>query len=167
MRPGVTRRSLLKAGLAGAVSATTAPLDFSSVLDRALAATPAGCGRLEDIEHIVIFVQENRSFDSYFGTYKGVSGFGDPKGNFAQPGYDAAGFGGHLYPFHLDTTKNGECTNDITHDWGPQHRAWDNGANDGFVREHLKSEGQSQGPVTMGYYERSDLPFYYALADAF
>ena len=38
---------------------------------------------------------------------------------------------------------------------------------DGWVREHLKAEGTAQGPVTMGYYKREDLPFYYALADAF
>src|SRR3954451_8708860 len=108
MRPGLTRRAVLKAGLSGAALAAAAPLDFGSVLDRALAAAPAGCGQLKDIEHIVVFVQENRSFDSYFGTYKGVRGFGDPKGGaFAQPGYAAPGFGGKLYPFHLDTKNNG------------------------------------------------------------
>src|SRR5207249_5019488 len=44
---------------------------------------------------------------------------------FAQPGYPVPGYGGHLLPFHFDTdpSQNGECTNDITHDWGPQHRA--------------------------------------------
>jgi phospholipase C len=122
---------------------------------------------LQDIEHIVIFVQENRSMDSYFGTYRGVRGFGDPNGVFAQPGYDEPGYDGRLYPFHLDTDRNGECTNDITHDWGPTHRSWNNGAMDGFVREHMKAEGKAHGAITMGYYQRRDLPFYYALADAF
>src|SRR3954451_19877423 len=106
MRPGLTRRAVLKAGLSGAALAAAAPLDFGSVLDRALAVAPAGCGQLKDIEHIVVFVQENRSFDSYFGSYKGVRGFGDPQGKFAQPGYDAPGYGGQLYPFHLDTSDN-------------------------------------------------------------
>ena len=105
--------------------------------------------------------------DSYFGTYPGVRGFGDRSDAFAQPGYDRPGFGGHLYPFHLDTKANGECTNDITHDWGPMHRAWAGGAMDGFVREHLKAEGAEQGPVAMGYFKRDDIPFYWALADAF
>ncbi|MFL5884815.1 MAG: phospholipase C, partial [Thermoleophilaceae bacterium] len=122
--------------------------------------------RLADVEHVVIFVQENRSFDHYFGTYRGVHGFGDRSAAFAQPGYPAPGYGGHLLPFHLDTTKNGECTHDITHDWAPQHRAWNGGAMDGFVREHLAAEG-NDGPVTMGYYKRADLAYYYALADAF
>jgi phospholipase C len=175
MGSGLTRRDVLRAGAAG--SAAFALEHHASVIERALAATPAGCGRLEDIEHIVIFVQENRSMDSYFGGYKGVRGFHDPKVKklsdgsgltvFAQPGYPAEGYDGHLYPFHLDTTKNGECTNDITHDWGPMHRAWNGGAMDSFVKEMLEVHGQEQGPVAMGYYKRQDLPFYYALADAF
>jgi phospholipase C len=164
---GLTRRDLLRAGLAGGAAAAVAPLDAADVVQRALAAAPAGCGRLSDIEHVVIFVQENRSMDCYFGTFHGVRGFGDPSPHFAQPGYDAPGFGGHLYPFHLDTRATGECTNHIPHDGGPQHRSWNGGAMDGFVREHVKSEGMAQGPVTMGYYTRADLPFYYALADAF
>src|SRR5207249_2023265 len=88
---------------------------------------------------------------------------------FAQPGYPVPGYGGHLLPFHFDTdpSQNGECTNDITHDWGPQHRSWNGGAMDGFLREHLADNGSANGPLTMGYYRRTDLPFYYALADAF
>ena len=164
----LTRRDALLAGAAGGAAALLAPLvEPARIVERALAAAPAGCGRLEDIEHIVVFVQENRSFDSYFGTYRGVRGFADPKGVYAQPGYDKPGYGGHLYPFHLDTQNNGECTNDITHDWGPMHRAWNGGAMDGFVREHIKVEGPEQGPVAMGYFKRDDIPFYWALADAF
>src|SRR5205823_12388597 len=121
MAAGTTRRELIRTGLAAGV--TLAGVDWAAGLHRALAA-PAACGRLADIEHVVIFVQENRSFDHYFGTYRGVRGFGDRSAAFAQPGYPAPGYGGHLLPFHLDSTKNGECTHDITHDWGPQHRAW-------------------------------------------
>jgi hypothetical protein len=44
---------------------------------------------------------------------------------------------GHLYPFHLDSFNNGECTNDINHSWSPQHSYWDGGRMDGFVRGHL------------------------------
>jgi phospholipase C len=125
---------------------------------------------------VVILIQENRSFDSYFGTYSGVAGFQDPgvlelgDGSglsvFAQPGYSGGYRGDHLYPFHLDTKNNGECTNDIDHSWGPQHLYWDGGKMDGFVREHVAVDG-ANGPLTMGYYSRADLPFYYALADAF
>jgi phospholipase C len=67
----------------------------------------------------------------------------------------------------LDSFSGGECTNDINHSWAPQHAYWDNGAMDGFVREHLAVDGAANGPLTMGYYTRKDLSFYYALADAF
>jgi phospholipase C len=157
----LTRREALRAGaaLAGALAVP------KSVRD-ALAAAPR-CGRLSDIDHVVIFVQENRSFDHYFGTYRGVRGFAARDGRFAQPGYPAPGYDGKLLPFHIDSNANGQCTHDITHDWGPQHRSWNGGAMDGFVREHLAAEGMADGPLTMGYYRRDDLPFYYALADAF
>src|SRR3954451_11207769 len=165
MDAGTTRRELLRTGFAAGL--TLSGLDWAAGLHRALAAPAAACGRLADIEHVVIFVQENRSFDHYFGTYRGVRGFDDRSSAFAQPGYPAPGYGGHLLPFHLDTTKNGECTHDITHDWGPQHRCGNAGAMDGFVREHLYAEGPGDGPLTMGYYKRADLAYYYALADAF
>ncbi|HKO28579.1 MAG TPA: alkaline phosphatase family protein [Solirubrobacteraceae bacterium] len=158
-----TRRQALRAGAAAGASA----LAYNSLIAKALAATPQ-CGSLNDIEHVVILIQENRSFDHYFGTYRGVRGFADPNalpGVFAQPGY--AGAPGGLYPFHLDSFNSGECTNDINHSWAPQHTYWDNGAMDDFVREHVAVDGAANGPLTMGYYTRKDLSFYYALADAF
>src|SRR4051794_23169272 len=60
-----TRRDILRAGAALALASFE--LKPADIVERALAATPAGCGRLQDIEHIVIFVQENRSMDHYFG----------------------------------------------------------------------------------------------------
>src|SRR3954467_1766226 len=103
MAGSLTRRDVVRAGAATGAAALLAPLaEPARIVERALAATPAGCGQLGDIEHIVIFVQENRSFDSYFGTYRGVRGFADPKGVYAQPGYDKPGYNGHLFPFHLD-----------------------------------------------------------------
>jgi len=173
----LTRKELLKAGAGAAVAASLAGF-FPDHVARALAQAAPACGRLTDIEHVVILVQENRSFDNYFGTYRGVRGFadanvprlGDGSGLsiFAQPGYPVPGYGGHLLPFHLDTQHaNGECTNDITHDWGPQHRSWDGGRMDRFVIEHLKADGAANGPLTMSYYERADLAYYHALADAF
>jgi phospholipase C len=71
-------------------------------------------------------------------------------------------------PFRLDTQNStGECTNDITHNWGPQHRSFNGGRMDRFVVEHLQADGAANGPLTMGYYERADLAYYHALADAF
>jgi phospholipase C len=138
-------------------------------------------GRLSDVEHVVIFINENRSFDSYFGTYGGVRGFGDPnvlklrdgssKPIFAQPFPGAAGapYGGHLLPFRFDTSKGGECVNDISHEWAALHQCWDGGALDSFVSVHVDPtvNGTRDGPNTMGYYTRDDLPFFHALADNF
>jgi phospholipase C len=167
-----TRRELLRAGAAAGGAAFLS----NSLIARALASSPS-CGRLSDIEHVVILVQENRSFDHYFGSYRGVTGFADPKvlplkdgsglSIFAQPGYPGGTKGNHLYPFHLDSYANGECTNDIDHGWGPQHTYWNWGKLDSFVTGHLAADGAANGPLAMGYYTRRDLSFYYALADAF
>jgi phospholipase C len=161
----VSRRGLLKAGLASALAADV----FSDSVLRALAA-PHAPGSLSDIEHVVFVMQENRSFDHYFGTYPGVRGFADPG---ALPGVFAQSFAanstlapaGQILPYHLDTsqTGGGECTPDPTHGWGPQHDTWNGGAMNGWGRTHAGDKDWS----FMGYYTRSDLPYYYAVADAF
>jgi len=174
----LTRRDVLKAGAAGAAGAGMLGALGESAL-RAMAAPPR-CGRLKDIDHVVILMQENRSFDHYFGRYRGVRGFADPKalklhdgsGNtvFAQPGYNHPGFNGHLHPFRLRTSKGEGCAGNLdnpNHDWGTQHRMWHNGRMDHFLSEQEKIQGDQGAPVTMGYHERGDIPFYYALADAF
>jgi phospholipase C len=174
----VTRRELLRAGAAGGAALGVSGLAADSLISRALAATSSCHGAtLSDIEHFVILIQENRSFDHYFGSYRGVTGFADPNALaltdgsgltvFAQPGYPGGYDGDHLYPFHIDSYSNGECTNDINHSWGPQHTYWDSGKMDSFVTGHLQADGPANGPLTMGYYTRNDLSFYYALADAF
>jgi phospholipase C len=171
----MTRRRFLGSAAATTGAAALASW-FAPVLERAWATDPAGCGTLGDIDHFVFLMQENRSFDHYFGTLSGVRGFSDPAaraGAFDQVGY-SPGIGptstGFLEPFRLQTTSatlDGECVNDPTHDWGPQHDCWDGGRMDGFVRTHVASEGAGNGPVIMGYYTRADLPLHHALADAF
>ncbi|MHB8656441.1 MAG: alkaline phosphatase family protein [Solirubrobacteraceae bacterium] len=176
MNHDLTRRELLAAGALGGAGLGAAALLSNSLITRALA-NPPNCGSLNDIQHVVILIQENRSFDHYFGSYRGVTGYADPNALtltdgsgltvFAQPGYPGGYDGDHLYPFHLDSFHNGECTNDINHSWGPQHTYWDNGKMDAFVSGHMAVDGAGNGPLTMGYYNRADLSFYYALADAF
>src|SRR3954454_4381918 len=147
----LTRRQLIGQGAA---------LVSASRLADALAAIPPAGSSLSDIEHVVFLIQENRSFDHYFGTYRGVRGFAEPaaKKTNPQPGYQ----GGVLMPFHLDAAQgSGQCVSDPNHDWGPQHRSFNAGRMDGFVREHQDEL------VTMGYYTRADLPYYYALTDPF
>ena len=129
----------------------------------------SSCGKLTDIDHVVILIQENRSFDHYFGSYKGVRGFGDQSAAFNQPypPNSSSAPAGVLLPYHLDTTTtNAACTHDITHDWVPQHQSWKNGQMDGFVTSRLAINA-NDAVLSMGYYTRTDLPYYYALADAF
>jgi phospholipase C len=163
----ITRRELIQGGTAVG-AAGLAPALLPDCLRRLLAA-PVQCAKLTDIEHVVIFIQENRSFDHYFGSYRGVRGFADRSLAFRQP--DPANTTdpppGTLLPFHLDTSKtNAACTHDITHDWVPQHQSWHAGAMDGFVTSRLPINA-NDAVLTMGYYTRADLPFYYALADAY
>ena len=139
---------------------------------------------LRDIRHVVILMQENRSFDHYFGTLSGVRGFSDPAvqinniGGTPTPVWDQYGYqpgvgvdpDGYLQPFELQQNfpdQDGACTNDITHEWGPQHQSWHHGKMDAFVQAHLEGDGPQNFVTTMGYFTRDELPFYYALADAF
>ena len=122
-----------------------------------------GTGELKDIEHVIILIQENRSFDHYFGMLPGVRGYGDktvPRSIFEQPGYPVEGYGGVLLPFHASGDRPlGElCFPDITHSWRPQHESWDDGAMDGFVKAHLAWDGVEAGSATMAYYERAGHP---------
>jgi phospholipase C len=145
------------------------------VLERAFAADPAGTGSLADIEHFVLLMQENRSFDHYFGTMSSVRGFGDPTGDFRQYGFDVAtgkpSDDHYVLPFRLDTTKpitnDGECITDPTHNWAPQHQCWNGGRMDQWVKVHVANDGAAAGPATMGYYLQQDIPVHWALADAF
>jgi phospholipase C len=171
---GPTRRQVLAGGTAAAVAAMSTR--FGRLVDDAFAAAPTEHAPLSDIEHVIFLMMENRSFDHYFGTYPGVRGFNDPHaipGVFQQRGY-RAGHGpdkdGRLYPFHLSTkdlASYAECVDDITHNWGPQHEAWNNGKMDQWLTAHLAADGAKIGPITMGYYEREDIPLYRSLADAF
>jgi len=157
---------------------------LSWLVDRAFAAAdPAGCGSLSDIDHFVFVMQENRSFDHYFGTLSGVRGFDDPAvatqvvGGQTYPVWNQFGYepgvgataSGYTLPFELaqDSSHDGQWLNDPNHNWGPQHQCWNNGTMDSFVRTHVASEGPANGPIVMSHYNRSTLPFYYALADAF
>jgi phospholipase C len=152
-----SRRRFLTASAATAASAF-----MPGVLKTAMAAAPAGSS-LSAVKHVVIFMQENRSFDHYYGSLQGVRGFNDRtaltlrNGNsvFKQP----VGSGYEL-PFHLDTSAtSAQCVADLDHSWSGTHSAWDNAKSDNWVG--------AKGPLTMGYYTRADIPFHYALADAF
>ncbi len=158
--------------MAGGAAALAAAC--SSTVKTATAVKPAGSD-IGAIEHFVFLMHENRSFDHYFGSYRGARGFDDHKGSdlgaFA-PAWSTgpATANGRLLPFHLDTqTTNASCTYDLSHEWSAQHASWNGGKMDRFVATHVSDQfdGPEHGQLTMGYYTRDDLPFYYSLADAF
>ena len=167
-RATVSRRRFLHAGgmLAGAAAVGLG----SGIIGRtrAAAALPSGLtGTIADLKHVVILMQENRSFDHYFGALQGVRGFSDKQelryqnGNtiFQQPDKGRKD-GGYLLPFHMDSTLvDAQNAGDLDHSWSGDHSARNTGLWNNWVK--AKSE------QTMGYFTRADLPFNYALADAF
>ena len=168
----LTRRRLLK-GAAGVSVAAAAQALMPLNVRRALAQGPPKQGSLNDIKHVVLLMQENRSFDHYFGTLAGVRGFSDPKAHkfsngrsvFYQP--DAQNPDGYLLPFHLDTrASSAQKIPSTSHAWAVQHEAWNYGEMDLWLPAHRKADG-ANGPYCMGYYMRPDIPFQFALAESF
>lgn len=154
------RRSFLR--LSGAsIAAASLPLSIR----RALAIPAASeTGTIADVQHVVILMQENRSFDQYFGSFPGVRGFGDrftiplPQGRSVWEQHGGAGE--TILPYHLDSTVgNAQRVSGTPHGWDDAHAAWDKGR---MSRWPVFKEPQS-----MGYYTAQELPFQYALADAF
>ena len=168
----VTRRELVHGGLAlGAAAVASRPL-LAHAVDRAAGQRGHCPARLTDIEHIVILMQENRSFDHYYGTFPGVRGFDDQRnrGAFRQPGYDGPdAHDGHLLPFRFNARRPiGQCVFDPTHDWAPQHHSWNGGRNDRFYEVHAKPQNDGPGaPGVMGFHRRKDAPVHWRLARAF
>ncbi|GAA3126095.1 phosphocholine-specific phospholipase C [Streptomyces echinatus] len=156
--PEVNRRRFLQ--LAGATTAFTA---LSNSIQRA-AALPAHyrTGSVDDVEHIVVLMQENRSFDHYFGSLRGVRGFGDPR-SVTQNGrsvWKQSDGSKDVLPFHPDADDLGLAfIQDLPHGWSDTHTAFNNGKYDKWV--------PAKGSTTMAYLTRDDIPFHYALADAF
>jgi len=167
----LTRRRLLSSAVVAGVGASAALLP-ASVL-RVLATGPPRRSALHDLEHVVLLMQENRSFDHYFGTMAGVRGFADPdaarlpggRSVFHQP--DPLHPDGYLLPFHLDTSaSSAQAIPSTAHEWDVQHASWNHGRMDNWIAAHRAADGVN-GPYVMGYYTREDIPFQYALAEAF
>jgi phospholipase C len=126
-----------------------------------------------DAEHIVFLMQENRSFDHCYGTLQGVRGFDDPRAmqlpNKNKVWLQTNKDGKTYIPFNLDI-KNSKATwmQSLPHSWDNQVNARNKGQMDGWLESKKSGNPEySKMPLTMGYYNRQDIPFYYALADAF
>src|SRR6202161_3309925 len=162
------RRFLQVTGLGAAAAAAAglsaapagAAVDGSSAAAKAL---PKGwSGTIADVKHVVILMQENRSFDHYFGTLRGVRGFGDKQALTYQDGTSifqqpdpARTDLGHLLPYQLTN----QIDADLDHSWDGDHAARNGGLWNNFVPAKTEE--------TMGYFTRDEIPFQYAVADAF
>ncbi|WP_115511454.1 phosphocholine-specific phospholipase C [Xanthomonas arboricola] len=161
------RRRVLQTGLAGAAAALLPP----SIARAAAIAPDRRTDTLEDLQHVVILMQENRAFDHYFGSLPGVRGFGDrfpipapplpgapARTVWLQPSEDGRQW---LTPFALDTAAQFGFmrVQGTPHSWVDAQHAWDHG--------RLGHWAAAKHNHALGYYRRADIPFQYALADAF
>lgn len=167
-----SRRSFLKKATLFSGAAGVSQFLPGSI-QKAFAIDPDAGSTFMDAEHIVLLMQENRSFDHTFGTLQGVRGFNDPRAIRLpdnNPVWLQTNEKGETYPpFHLDI-KDTKITwmGSLPHSWSNQVDARNNGRYDKWL--HAKKPGNKEYadmPLTMGYYTREDIPFYYALADAF
>src|ERR1700761_2377128 len=190
--PEVTRRRLLSSAAAGAGGVLASSI-LPPALARAAAEGPRK-GSLRDVKHVVIHMQENRSFDHYFGTLGGVTGFGDPnvliqtdttppfntvQGRSVFYQYDQFNPDGYLLPWHLDTkATSSQAIPSTSHAWTFQHESLNitvpttagqptTALNNNWIPSHFTADGAAHYWYVMGYYERQDIPFHFALAETF
>jgi phospholipase C len=167
----LSRRKFLALSVKAAALGMTG-YTVGGMLKPAKAAALAASGTITDVKHVVILMQENRSFDHYFGTLQGVRGFSDRAGITLSGGYSVFDQPNGLtrqYPWAFNTTSPAagqtsevitQCDGSLDHSWSTQHTAWDNGKMDAWVA--------AKGSVrTLGYLTRQDIPYHYALADAY
>lgn len=162
-----SKRRFLKTSLGSAAAAATLSA-FPPAIRRALAIDANNVtGTLNDVQHVVLLMLENRSFDSYFGTFRGVRGYGDRfaipssiSANIFHQSYTKSGVTSTLAPYHLDETQgNALRAGSTPHTWNDAQAAWDNG--------RMSAWPTAKTPLSLGYYETPEVPFHRALADAF
>jgi phospholipase C len=165
------RRSFIQAMTATAGVAAA----FTPAIARALNIPPhRRTGTLMDVAHVVILTQENRSFDHYFGTMRGVTGLGDrfaapapplpdapERTVLIQPADEAEGAPSLITPFRLNTSEDFRLyrPQGTPHGFADGQAAWDNG--------RMGQWPQFKQNQAMAHFTREDLPFQYALAEAF
>jgi phospholipase C len=118
---------------------------------------PAGTDTMPKIEHIIVLMMENHSYDNYLGMLGRGDGF-TLGSNGLPTNSNPNGSGGTELAYHMPTTS--QASVHPTQDWVTAHHQYDKGKNDGFVTS-------ASGSGAMGYWQKSDLPFYYSLANTF
>jgi phospholipase C len=167
-----TRRDFLKK--AALFSGATAMGNFfPPVIQKALSIDPAPGSSFQDAEHIVFLMQENRSFDHIFGSLQGVRGFNDPRAirlpNDNRVWLQSNKDGDTFVPFRLNVNNtHAAWMGSLPHGWSDQTDARNEGRHDRWLEVKQAHKKDYAGmPLTLGYGERADFPFYYSLADAF
>jgi phospholipase C len=156
------RRFLYLTGGAAAASLVSDQL-MASIARAAEIQAHRQTGSLRDVEHIVVLMQENRSFDHYFGALRGVRGFGDPHPVTLPSGksvWHQSDGTRDILPFRPDAANLGlQFLEDLPHGWNDTQAMFNHGRYDQWIA--------AKSAVTMAYLAREDIPFHYALADAF
>lgn len=152
--PPVDRRSFLQLLGSTALGAT-----FARSIEKAAAvAARYRTGTIEDVEHVVFLLQENRALDHYFGTLRGVRGYGDTRPAMlpnGKPAWFQPNGSGHVLPFHPTADNLGmQFLEDTPHGWGDTQAAWNGGNYDHWIPH--------KGPSTMAYLTRKDIPFHFS-----
>ena len=166
-----SRRDFLKKTSLFAGITTMANMVPASLL-KAMSIDPTPGSTYKDAEHVVFLMQENRSFDHAFGSLKGVRGFNDPrvlKQANGNPIWFQTNKARETYaPFRLDI-KNSKITwmGSLPHSWTDMVAARNDGKMDTWLEAKKAGKSYQHMPLTMGYFDRKDIPFYYAFADAF
>lgn len=166
-----TRREFLKkAAMLGAGAGLTS---IPESIAKALSINPAVGSTFMDAEHVVILMQENRSFDHCYGTLQGVRGFNDPRAitlpNKLPVWFQTNEASETFAPFRLNIKDtNATWMGSLPHSWTDQVDALNKGKMDQWlIAKRSGKKAYRDMPLTMGHYNREDIPFYYALADAF
>ncbi|MEV4613594.1 alkaline phosphatase family protein [Kitasatospora sp. NPDC049258] len=167
LRSGLSRRGMLKAmGLLGggsalaAGSATARPTDGTEAGPVAYALPDGFTGTIADLKHVVILMQENRSFDHYYGAMPGVRGFNDKQGLrfpngtdvFSQPSGSSV-----VKPKHVTTVA--QSTTGLAHDYGTGTGAWNGGRYNNWI--------PAKGSATMNYLTGEEIPWQWSLASTY
>ncbi|MDR7375674.1 phospholipase C [Rhodoferax ferrireducens] len=170
----LNRRNFLRTAATAAGSSAALAM-FPPAIQKALAIQANNAtGTIRDVEHIVVLTQENRSFDHYFGSLNGVRGFADRfpipvatrngvsgKTVWFQPNATPGASPAWIAPFHLNTTQNFEYmrVEGTPHSWSDAQQAWDLG--------RMGQWTAAKRNHSMGYFDKTDIPFQYAMANAF
>ncbi|KAH8816010.1 non-hemolytic phospholipase C precursor [Xylogone sp. PMI_703] len=144
----------------------------TSYLSVAALASLARAGSIKDIKHVVLFMQENRAFNHYFGTMAGVRGFSDPNAQINPDGKsvfyqevipEMSPLTDHLLPFYLNAEGGyylnaTQCMQAGSNLWAPNHAALNGGLNNHWPMNNSQ--------WSWGYFKKEDIPVHFGIAES-